>query len=71
MSAVDVTLLAFAAECRAAALCCDVAAAGRPAAAAIDQYLLSAQRSSANPPRLRSNDGTDRQTDKDRRSTVS
>jgi len=40
-SAVNVTLLAFAAERRAA---------GRPTAAAVDRHLLLARRSTANPP---------------------
>jgi len=42
-----VTLLAFAAERRAAA---PLLLAGRPAAAAVDRYLLPARRSAANSP---------------------
>jgi len=59
-----VTLLAFAAERRAAALWC-CAGAGRLAAAAVDRCILPVRRSAANPatPRLWSNDGTDRRTD--------
>jgi len=49
-SAVNVTLLAFAAERRAAAPYCGAVAAGRPAPAAVDRYLLLARRSAANPP---------------------
>jgi len=45
-----VTLLALAAERRAAAPCRGAAAAGRPVDAAIDRYLLPPRRSAANPP---------------------
>ena len=68
MPVVNVTLLAFAAERRAAAPCCGATDAWRPAIA------LSIDISSAaNPPHAGANDGTDRQTDgrTDRRSTVS
>ena len=40
-STVNVTLLAFAAERRAAVPCCGAAAAGRPATAAVVRYLLA------------------------------
>jgi len=43
-------LPAFAAERRATALCCGAVAAGRPASAALDRYLLPVRRSAANPP---------------------
>ena len=42
-------LLAFAAERRAAATCGGAVAAGRPAPATVDRYLLPARRSAANP----------------------
>ena len=47
-SAVNVTLLAFAAERRAAAPCCSASAAGRPAPAAVAQYFPPARRLEAN-----------------------
>jgi len=54
-----VTLLAFAAEHRAAAQL--LLGAGR---AAINRYLLPAGRTAANPPQWRANDGRDGQTDR-------
>jgi len=59
-SAVNTTLSAFAAERRAAAPCCGAVAAGLTA---VDRHLFPARRLAANPPLLRSNDGTDRRTD--------
>ena len=59
--AVSVTLLAFAAERRAAA---PLLLAGRPAAAAVDRYLLPARRSAANSPHAAvAVEWWDRQTD--------
>jgi len=65
-SAVNVTLLVFAAGCRAAARCCGAAVAERPAAAVADRYLLLARRAAANPPRtaMAASDGTDRWTER-------
>jgi len=52
-SADNVTLPTFAANRHAAAPCCGTAAAGRPAAAAVDRYLLPAGPTAAKPPQRR------------------
>ena len=59
-SAVNRALPTVAAERRAVAPCCGAFAAGRMAPAVVDQYLLTARRSAANPPHAAA---TDRRTD--------